>query len=364
MRSLLTVLAVILLALCPTAAATAATAGGGLAVAGSPAPSPSGPGGIGIRLLDIPASAQDDPRARTYIVDRLAPGAEIKRRVRVVNNTASTQTVFVYPGAAHITGGAFLGDDAGVKTDLTTWTRVAQPRLDLAPRGFAEVMTTIKVPADAAEGEQYGAIWAEVRSASNGAVVQANRVGVRIYLSVGSGNGKAADFSITSVTAGRGKDGSRQLSALVTNTGARALDITGDLTLTGGPGGLSAGPFSVPTATTVAPGKTQTVLFTPPDVLPNGPWTARIKLKSGLLERQATATLTFPDAGPGPAVVPTHEEGTPWTKIVAIAAIVLVLAALTAGWLLRRRRLQLPRRTRDTPPGARRGSRERAEAPD
>ena len=34
-------------------------------------------GGIGLRLLDAPVSAGDDPRARNYIVDPLAPGTEI-----------------------------------------------------------------------------------------------------------------------------------------------------------------------------------------------------------------------------------------------------------------------------------------------
>ena len=50
-----------------------------------------------------------------------------------------------------------------------------------------------------------------------------------------------ADFAIGAVTASRGQGGNPQLSAQVANTGGRALDITGELRLTGG---LSAGPFS------------------------------------------------------------------------------------------------------------------------
>ena len=319
--------AMILLALSPVAPATAAGPD-------TTAPAPTQPDGIGIRLLDIPASVQNDPRARTYIVDRLAPGTEINRRVRVENNTRTPQTIRIYPGAAHINNGAFIGDDASVKNDLTTWTRLAQPQVDLAPGGHAEVMASIEVPADASEGEQYGAIWAEVRSAPDrGGVVQANRVGVRIYLSVGPGNGKPADFTVTSVTAGRSKDGSPQLSAMITNTGGRALDITGELSLTAGPGGLSAGPFSVPKAATVAPGTAQTVVFTPPGILPNGPWTAQIKLRSGLLEREATATVAFPEAGPGEPVAPVNDDGTQWVLQVAIAAG-LFIAFVAAVWLV------------------------------
>ena len=250
----------------------------------------------------------------------------------------TARTILVYPGAARIDGGAFIGDEAAVQNDLTTWTRIAQPQVDLALGGHAELVVSIKVPAHAAEGEQYGAIWAEVRSpADKGGVVQANRVGVRIYLSIGPGNGKPADFTITSVTAGRSKDGNPELSARVTNTGGRALDIAGELSLTGGPGGLSAGPFSVPTATTVAPGNTQTVIFTPPDVLPNGPWTAQIKLKSGLLERDASATVTFPDAGPGEAVPPVQDDGVQWMPLVAAAAALIIVSAVVAWLVLRRR---------------------------
>lgn len=354
LRSLMTLIAMILLVLCTVAAADAAD----VPRATAPAPPPSQPAGVGIRLLDIPAGTQNDPRARTYIVDRLAPGTEIKRRVRVENNTGSAQTIRVYQGAAHIEAGAFTGDNETVKSDLTTWTQVARPQIDLPAGAAAEILVTITVPSDAAEGEQYGAIWAEVRSpADKGGVVQANRVGIRIYLSVGPGNGKPADFAINSVTAGRAKDGNPVLSAVVTNTGGRALDITGGLSLTGGPGGLSAGPFNVQKATTLAPDNAQTVTFTTPAVLPNGPWTAQIKLTSGLLERTASATVTFPDTGPGPAVAATPEDGYPWLPLSATAAVLLLAAAAAVVFM---RRLRRRNRAAAAAPGSRRSQREHA----
>jgi hypothetical protein len=331
----MTVFVMILLAFSQAGAATAATVTG--PATATPAPSPAG---IGIRLLDIPASTKDDPRARSYVIDRLAPGSEISRRVQVQNNTGSPQSVRLYSGAAHIDGGSFVGDDAGVGNDLSTWTTVAKPQIDLASGASAEVLVTIKVPADAAESEQYGAIWAEVRSSANkGGVVQANRVGIRIYLSVGPGNGKPADFTITSLTPGRDTAGNPQLSARVTNTGGRALDVSGELSLTAGPGGLSAGPFAVQQAVTVPPGKTQEVTLTLPRELPNGPWTAQIRLKSGLLERQASAPVTFPDAGSGEPVAPVQAEGNDGLTLLAITlAILVVLAAATLTLLARRKR--------------------------
>jgi hypothetical protein len=331
----MTVSVKILLAFSQAGAATAATVTE--PATATPAPSPAG---IGIRLLDIPASTKDDPRARSYVIDRLAPGSEISRRVQVQNNTGSPQSVRLYSGAAHIDGGSFIGDDAGAGNDLSTWTTVAKPQIDLASGASAEILVTIKVPADAAEGEQYGAIWAEVRSSANqGGVVQANRVGIRIYLSVGPGNGKPADFTITSLTPGRDAAGNPQLSALVTNTGGRALDVAGELSLTAGPGGLSAWPFAVQKADTDAPGKIQDFTHNHPRELPNGPWTAQIRLKSGLLERQASAPITFPDAGPGEPVAPVQAGGIDWLPFLAIAlAILVVLGTATVMLLARRRR--------------------------
>jgi hypothetical protein len=334
LRSLFTALLIILFAVLAAGPSTAA----GTVRAEPPGTPPHA--GIGIRLLDMPANLLDDPRARTYIVDRTAPGTELTRRVRVENNTGTRQTVRVYPGAAHIDHGAFVGDDASVTNELTAWAHVAQPEVELAAGSFADVLTTIKVPADAPEAEQYGAIWAEIRSsADDGGVVQANRVGIRIYLSVGPGNGKPADFTITSVPAGRGPEGGQELRALVTNTGGRALDITGELTLATGPGGLSAGPFGLPGSTTIATGDARVVVFGPLGELPDRSWTARLKLRSGLLERRAEATVTLSGASPEDAAAPAS-KGVRWLPLAAVASAVPV--GIAAAWLMRRRRVSSP----------------------
>ncbi|CAN7341961.1 DUF916 domain-containing protein [Arthrobacter sp. LjRoot14] len=339
-------------------AALPATAAGPL-----PADTAPSPAGIGIRLLDIPASTKDDPRARTYIIDRLAPGSEISRRIQVENNTGAAQTIRLYSGSAHIVGGAFIGEEAGSSNDLSTWTAVGRPQVDLPAGGKADVPVTIKVPSDAPEDELYGAVWAEVRSAADkGGVVQANRVGIRIYLSVGPGNGKPADFSITSLTPSRNQQGNPQLSALVTNTGGRALDVTGDLRLTAGPGGLSAGPFGIQNATTITPGKAENVIFTLPPELPNGPWTAAVALKSGLLEKAASATVTFPEAGQGETAAPAADTRLQWLAPAAAAAVLLT-ALLISILLMRRRRRRLSAPEAAAPAaGTRRAGRRNADA--
>ena len=124
-----------------------------------------------------------------------------------------------------------------------------------------------------------------------------NRVGVRIYLSVGGGNEPASDFGITTFEARRDADGNPLIAAAVHNTGGRALDLSGELRLTNGPGGLSAGPFEAKLGTTLGVGQTEPVLVTLDRAIPAGPWDARIVLRSGLTEREATARVTFPAEG-------------------------------------------------------------------
>jgi hypothetical protein len=338
LRSVITAICLLVLALAPASPVAAHVhPESHLAFASTP-PLPQ-PSGIGIRLLDVPAVTQDDPRARSYIVDRLAPGTGIHRRIQVQNNSNAAQSVRIYTGAAQIQEGSFVGDNDPAVNELTTWTSVDRPHVDLQPGESADVLVTIDVPADASEAEQYAAVWAEVRNApAKGTnVVQASRVGMRIYLSVGPGNGAPADFRIASITAGRDPNGNPQVSAVVTNTGGRALDMSGDLTLSKGPGGISAGPFGAKKALTLAPGREGTVVTTLDPALPNGPWNAQLHLKSGLVEHEAAASITFPDAGQGETVEPVQEAGFPWIALGAGVAGLLIAAALLRWWLRRRK---------------------------
>ena len=253
-------------------------------------------GGIGLRLLDAPTSAGDDPRARLYIVDHLAPGTVIHRRIEVSNTTASPMHIVLYPAAATIEDGSFLGAAGHSQNDLSTWTSVDPGASDVLADGRATATVTINVPDDAAPGEQYGVVWAEARSAptDGSGVTLITRVGIRIYLSVGPGGPPAADFTIDSLTAERSPDGQPTVLATVHNTGGRALDMSGTLKLLAGPGGLGAGPFPADLGTTLPVGGTESVVIILDEALPAGPWDARIALRSGLLVRSARATITLP----------------------------------------------------------------------
>ncbi len=300
----------------------------------------STPRGLGIRLVDVPVASAENPRALVYIIDHVQPGSEVERRVQVVNGTRRPAEVSLYAAAADIKGGNFVGAEGRTQNELSSWTEVTPASVHLSPGGRTFAKVDIDIPSDAPPGEQYATVWAQVTAppGDSGGVRQVSRVGVRVYLSVGPGGEPASDFAIRSFTAARDDKGAPVVQLMVDNTGGRALDLTGELTLSDGPGGLSAGPFDLSVGITLGVGRAEPVTVTLPRALPDGPWRARATLRSGLLERSAAGTLTFPEAGTAEAV-PAEAEGQAPSWLlggIAAGALLALLAALT--WYLNRRR--------------------------
>jgi hypothetical protein len=323
--------------------AAAALAAGpvGAAVPSTPTQDPTAVARIGLRLVDIPAAQRDDPRAQIYIVDHLAPGTVIHRRIEVSNFSASRMHVGLYSAAATLTRGAFLGSAGRTRDELSTWTSISPTTLDVKAAGRVTATVTVAIPHDAAPGERYGVVWAEVRSAPSGGagITQVSRVGIRVYLSVGPGGPPASNFAIESLIAGRGRNGRPMVLAGVHNTGGRALDMSGTLQLSNGPGRLSAGPFPVTLGVTLAIGDTEPVTIGLDNRLPAGPWDAAITLHSGLIERTAHATITFPNAGASaPVTVTTHHRRSRVFTAVLVVTGVAAVAALLLTLRPRRRR--------------------------
>jgi hypothetical protein len=310
----------------------------GAVAAGATAPSPPL---VGIRLVDVPADLTNDPRAQLYIIDHLAPGAVIHRRVEVSSTGHEPMAVGLYAGAASITGGSFIGAAAPGQNELSGWISLDRSTVTLPPQGSALVEVTIVVPPRASSGERYAVVWASVSSspAAPGAVLLVNRVGIRVYLDVGPGGDPPSDFQIENIAGARAADGRPMAIASVHNTGPRALDIRGDLWLSDGPGSLSAGPFTVTTGSTLAPGAMAPVEVLMDRRLPDGPWTVRLTLTSGLTQRSATATIRFP-ASPGTENAPVAPETIAWPPILGIGGIV-VLAALVGLCILARHRRRI-----------------------
>jgi hypothetical protein len=292
--------------------------------------------GIGVQLVDIPTAALNDPRAHSYIVDRLAPGRTIDRRIQVTNGTRTRATVSLYAAAANIVGGQFLGASGRTQNELSTWTSVTPGRPVLAPGKKTFVHVKVQVPADAAPGERYGVVWAQLATppSNKGGVTQVGRVGIRLYLSIGPGGAPASDFKILSLTGARDDKGLPSVLALTKNTGGRALDLNGDLRLSHGPGELAAGPFPVTLGTTLGIGQTESVAVSLDARVPDGPWLATITMKSGLTKRTAEATLTFPSGvGVGTTALAADSAHPTWWAIAISAVAPALLLALV--WYVR-----------------------------
>ncbi|MBA2298991.1 MAG: peptidase, partial [Actinobacteria bacterium] len=76
------------------------------ALAAAPDQPLSAAGSIGVRLVGAPAGSRD-ALGRSYIIERVAPGATMRRRVEISNDTRSTAEVAVYAAAAGLRRGRF-----------------------------------------------------------------------------------------------------------------------------------------------------------------------------------------------------------------------------------------------------------------
>ncbi|MCA1711640.1 MAG: DUF916 domain-containing protein [Actinobacteria bacterium] len=300
--------------------------------------------GLGVGLAETP-SGNTDPRASSYIVDHVKPGATFSRQFQICNGTPAAITVQLYPNAAVVQGGAFTVVEGRVANELSQWITVAPSSVTIPSGKRALARATVRVPAEASSGERYAVVLAELPAAKNAQGVSvASRVGVRVYLDVGAGGGPRSDFTIDTLQASRRPDGLPVVTAQVHNTGGRALDMRGSLRLTEGPGGLSAGPFPATLGTTLAPGETEPVTVVLSKAITGGPWLATLSLQSGLLERRASARITFPDAAgeQAPAVtaknLPFGKEHKLLLPVAGGLIFLLALLLLVVGLITSRRK--------------------------
>jgi hypothetical protein len=305
----------------------------------SAASGPTGTGGIGVRLLANKSASLTGPLGLLYVVERLAPGQGVLRHVEISNTTTSRVEVRVFAAAASDPGNTFTFAPGRSANALTKWTTVARSEIRLAPGATTIEAITINVPKRAPAGERYAVLWAQVSAPSptQSGVRLVNRVGVRMYVSVGKGGAPAAKFTVGSLVAGRLANGDALIAARVGNVGVAAIDVTGKLTLSHGPGGLSAGPFRVTLGTMLAPRHSATERIELSGQLPRGPWRADLSLSSEGTSRNSIATITFPAL-----VVPsvTRSSRSP-LMLVMMFALALLLALGGSVVFSRRRRLRI-----------------------
>jgi hypothetical protein len=293
------------------------------ALAGLP---PKQPTGIGIRLAHIPAAQNQDPLTRSYIVNRLAPGTNINRRVEIINGTHSSARIAIYVAAASLHRGTFAFTPGHNRNELSSWTSVNQAVLQLPPGGRAFETVAVQVPKRASAGERYAVVWAEVAAPprGSGGVTLVNRVGVRMYLSVGSGGLAPPSFTIGPLTAERSATGQPLIAATIHNTSKRTLEIHGTLTLANGPGGLRAGPLPVTIGARTTPDGFGRATVRLDKQLPIGPWHVQMLLRSGHIQREADATLSFPRRAT--TTRPSHSLLLPLIVTALIGSTLILLA--------------------------------------
>jgi hypothetical protein len=317
MRRLLSMLTLALAAgiMPPAASASAGT----IALARVPT------GSFGVRLFDVPVSDAHNPRGLRYIIDFLHPGSVIHRRILVQNSESRTVTFRVYPDAARITKGSFIGDAGATRSELTTWTRVQHRVLRLRPGTSALDMVTIRVPRHPTRGEHYGVIWAQQsalrRSAAGTMIREVARVGIRVYLGIGRGGAPPTRFKITSISGTTLKSGQPVLVAHVANIGGLAVDLAGTARLSGGPGGASVGSVAEREVLTLAPGQSGNLMFAERKGVPAGPWQAKVKLVSGFSTAVAGSVIDFAATG-------SDRGWLMWGAVLLLALTVLTGAAL------------------------------------
>jgi hypothetical protein len=162
-----------------------------------------------------------------------------------------------------------------------------------------------------------------------------SRVGVRMYLSIGPGGSAHSGFTLGPLRASRSVSGASVVTAQLRNTGGTSLDLRGSLTLSAGPDGLHAGPFSAHLDTILSPNRSEPITVTLDAQMPRGPWRARLQVSDGLLQRSRVATLTFPALGvttrpPSPSPFPV--------QMLIIVGLVAAVAVLSIAMSRRGRR--------------------------
>lgn len=129
-----------------------------------------------------------NPRTKSIFVHTLNPGESKQDGVQVINNTAETKTLLVYPTDSLVaTGGSFACKQlAEPKQEVGAWITLKQAEVTLAPGTNTIVNFTIKLPKQVDVGEHNGCLIVQEKkttSATSGAALSL-RTGLRIAITV------------------------------------------------------------------------------------------------------------------------------------------------------------------------------------
>jgi hypothetical protein len=319
-------------------AVASAAALGALVAGGAPAVAVRG-GDFSLR----PVRAEDaPPRQRFYIVRTVEPGAQVGDRLVAENLTGAPLDLVVEAVDAVVNAdGAFAPLAPGRRSGAGAWIDVPAGTLHLDPHGSATVPIVIRVPPGAAPGEHFAAVTVRrpLRVAGTGGIAVAERVAVRVYLTVG---GAAVPAEPAFDIAGFRFTGTGVAPAFdvdVANAGTVAVEPFGAVALDG-PRRLRT---ELPVLGTVPAGERRTLRFALPGTLPPGRYRAALTLRplAGGTERHATTAFAVAATGERAAVGragPPPPRGPAPGAAVAVAAVLLAVAASLLAAATGRRR--------------------------
>ncbi|MDG4786355.1 hypothetical protein O7626_10510 [Micromonospora sp. WMMD1102] len=308
-----------------------------------PYAAPDSSGTLEIRAAGASGGESTDPGGSPRLTLHAKPGQSVERWVEVVNPSRVRQQVTVYPGAAAIENHAFTFANGRSGNALSGWTRVQTPGFRLAPKAKKSVRIQIRVPKNAARGERYAVLWAQIGSAAAGtaerAATQVRRSGLRVYLNVGTGKEPQPNFEIVGMRAEQTARGMPVVVAELRNNGLRAVNPQGTLRLSTASGPAPSGAFTALGGVTIAPNSTGLMTVPLHGELPSGPWDVEFAVASGAVLRESKATLSLPGAPAAATPDEADSDGVPVLLLVSAGALLLVLLLFL---VVRRRRTRQP----------------------
>jgi hypothetical protein len=298
-----------------------------------PAASPEA-AGTGALTWSVAPSGPKGPNGRTALDYKLDPGATLTDHVAVTNHSRQPLTLRLYATDAVTTAGGGFGLLAATTepTGAGAWITPARTTVTLPASSRTIVPFTLTVPADATPGDHAAGVVASLAEGATGRQVTVDhRVGSRVHLRV-TGPLRpeltVTDMQVTTVT-------SWNPFRLPRLTAAFTVTNTGNVRLSAQPAARLSGPFGLGTRNADTTAVSQ--------ILPGGSVQTTIQFTGvpPLLHEKLTVTIT-PAAVDGrpidPAPLPATAGQTAWLIPWPQLALLALAVALTAAWVLARRR--------------------------
>lgn len=287
---------------------------------------------LGVGVDVIPATNGDSALGTaSNLWFLIKPGESGSRKV-IVRSTANISGV-VTPSMVFgmYVNGSATWDEARV-SPLAKWTTFSDNAISLRPGEEKEITMTISIPKGAAIGTNIAFLFLAmnpegvVKKSGRFSIGGAARVGVPIFLGIGTIDQIAIDFQIIRTsTSHNGK--TRYINVTIKNIGKTPIAPVGYLTIKNVTGDIQINQKFPLYSKTLPPDAEGTVSIRVPDSIPNGAWVVDEFLQQGAQQKTNEATITL-----------TTSNFWSRTNVMTILFIALFALMLIWGLILRRRK--------------------------